>query len=590
MLRLLLLTVRMAVCPIAALLLVGLFTTGESGRGGRPPIILLDDTITAWMPDASGGRDIDDHLDRIDEIQSQYSDGKPLVVVPLSGQVVHDLRSDLRSQLHEVAHGPDWNSVRDRVRRFMASNPDSKIVAISGMRHDLVRSIDELTDLPVVEFDQPAQDERDTVWITGVRSSRAVSLPGDPLTSSQITVMLERGRPEAESSIQIQIDLLDSSGQPTGETATSKVHWPSGARRVTASIDVELELPESAIAHVHLPEFPSPAASWWISLEQRSHASVTMITDEPRSDFDPGLQSSWVQTAIEAGLQPNQLTVQHRSPTGVQIDTLDRPTPIVVVGPELLPASSWSALLDQPNSSPVIVLPRTSSDELSMQSFLVGSGSADVERILTRSGHIPIELPPVPSEGGPLAVLQGELPSLLEQLRIDRMLDLRPLLGLDGAKSLVMIDEHPLLVMLPRESGRSSIISALAWHPSWSDLPLRPAAPAILQELIRSGAHTGMPDPLTASATSGPEAGVLDGRITLPDITSEAQRPMDKSASDRLAELNWVQLDTSKTQIARSGLGPLMGLVLLMLLLLESVLTRCIDNRRSGFSAVRRPA
>ena len=181
---------------------------------------------------------------------------------------------------------------------------------------------------------------------------------------------------------------------------------------------------------------------------------------------------------------------------------------------------------------------------------------------------------------GPLELIRAELPALLGSMQIERMVDLRPLLELGSA--LVLLNEQPLFVQL---HNAPVVVSALAWHPSWSDLPLRPAGPTLIQELLRADLGKHLLETRVAAGPNNLHGGLQGGAVLIqPDAAAAEQTPASTSDIQRLQTAGWSQLLEQASGAAPRDLSGLFVSLLVALIIMESILTRWIDVgvRRTG--------
>jgi hypothetical protein len=181
-------------------------------------------------------------------------------------------------------------------------------------------------------------------------------------------------------------------------------------------------------------------------------------------------------------------------------------------------------------------------------------------------------------------MLSSELHSLLGDLDIERLVDLRPLIDQGLGTSIVTFGGQPLFVQL---DGPNMTVSALAWHPSWSDLPIRSAAPAVLHELLRSDIGSTRVTHIQATAPDNLIAGVReDGLLVQPNVTAADQRPMTASTLQQLKASRWQATDQQLLTQPLQNQSTVAAIVVLALLVLELCVGYRINRLRVWRGAV----
>lgn len=580
-LRLLLLLARSMLGPCAAASVAGVWLSGSGAIDTHPPIIVLDDTIVSWVPGSDGRRDMDDHLDLIDEYRIRFGSSHPLQIVLLSGRIPDGTDRESLARLDPVSSGPDWWGAQERVRRLVEDHTEAPVLFVSAMRKGTVQSFHPSDDPITFRYTSPASHPRESVRITSAKAPRSVLLPGDPLLTGQLTVELSRSDATSSKTSRLRVDVLDVDGAVMVEGRPFDVQWPSGDLERSVSVDVPAQITGDSLLHISLEGIESPAAHWWVALNQRPFVEVTLVTEEKVEEFDPNRQASWLKAAIEAASDESEVMIRSVDPAHIEVDTLPTDLPVFITSPGAVAPATWTALLERRSPTEIIVFPPIDADGGWLRTLLEGSGIHDIDALPVV--HVPTGIRQVEfgRDAGPLEMLRSELPGLLELVQIERMIDLQRVIESNLARPLLSIDGRPLLVELetPFEYG-TVIVSALSWHPSWSDLPVRSASPAMIQELLRSGAESSLDGMETAhgptSLTAGPRAG---GTLILPDVDASDTTPIDSPTIQRLHEAQWRPSTDGASPTAERVWAVLFAATVLGLLLVETWLVRCIDHR-----------
>ena len=562
LLRLLLLLVRMAVPVCAAAALAGIWFDGI-GSTSRPwSIVLLDDTIGSFVKHTNGHRAIDTHLAAIAKLKQQG----PIQVVALSGR---PLPRELLT-LEPIAAGPNWSGALQSVARRTQESRHADVLLLSELRVGVLPDEGTLQQTGVkITFHPPAVDDVDTIRIVRVHAPRAVLLPGDPFEQGHLEVDLVRdgSLPSQRSTLL----LFDDTGV---ELDQHEVHWHVGE----SSRLVQIPLPTSTTHtqfQVQSKPTVSPASTRWITLQQRTSAEITVITDTHNKRFNAASDTSWLDLAVLSGAPNGAMRVRHVFPQDLLIEALPKGMPVVVTIPEAIPTATWSAMLTTKHAGQVLVLPPPDADSNWLQTLLE-SVDPDFDGPLRAIAQDRIlGTMTLADDLGPLELIRAELPTLLGSVQIEHMINLERLVEANVGDALVSLGKYPVFLRL---HNAPVVISALSWHPTWSDLPLRPAGPALLQELLR--AELGQRERVVRTA-SGPgdlQAGMrADGVLIQPDATAAQQTPLLPSTIKKLQDAGWTPTQGSSIASAHKDVSWIFALALVVLVITESVLARCID-------------
>ena len=577
-LRVILFLIRTIVLPLAALALVGLWFNPTGVPENQSRVIILDDAIGAWETGSDGQCAMDVQLEVIEHMQSQTN--KTTHVVLLSGRSlpssdVFDLRS-----LTPISSGPDWTVTAQKVNQLVDKHNINQVVLLSDLRSGVLHSFSgEFIPGVTNSFIPPNEVVRSTIRVTGVQTPRDVLLPGDPFQQGQLTIDIARSNAASSEQTKVLLDVLGPDNTSTVAQYTAVLIWGPGEYNRRLSMMVPEDLPTNGLIHVHIDESTSPAAQWWVRIRRPEFAQVTMITSETKHPFDPALATSWLSAGIQAGAHKDDLTLQWLDHINLQVDAIVPNMPVVVTEPALLTPSTWEALHNRPNAGPTLIIPpidaASSWLDNAMQSI---DGFASINGLTVFQPSKSTTNIIVADKAGALELISNELEPLLRSVNIERMVDLQPLTQVGIAHAIVSIGEHPIFVQV---HNTNIIISALAWHPSWSDISIRSAAPTILQEALRSKGGRTQTDYIIASSPNNTMAGPqADGVLVQPDTVAANQSLANQNTMKRLEEAGWIPHDVDSITGTTTPQSSTIAMIVFMLLGIEVMLAHIIDRHR----------
>jgi hypothetical protein len=438
----------------------------------------------------------------------------------------------------------------------------------------------------------PDGEQRSSIRVMHVKTPRTISLPGDPLASTQLQIDLVRQGPIRDPwTTELTLDQQNQSTREQSRVDTSSIEWPPGARQHSAF----LTLPQGNVDAVFLVSIAlhaAPSSKRWIHVKRHQVGEVTLVSESSGQPFDPSLAASWLHTAIEMDQFDGSLQTTHVHPRDLLIDTLDADMPVVVSNAGALSVDTWLTLLDQGKKTPIIVFPSPTADadDLStllraLDADLLNSDASSASKWNSIPSTLSLLHPSsldgritIPQEAGPLELLRPELSLLLSGLQVDRLVDLTPLVESGRAYSLVNRDGYPLFIAF---NDSPIVIGAMAWHPSWSDLPLRPAAPAVLQELLRAGVDALARESIIASGANAVTGLNDEGILVQADVQAADQTPGDAQVIRFLKDAGWSMTSDESINAVPRDATQILGVLLLIMFTLERVLACIIDLPRS---------
>ena len=583
-LRVLLFLIRSSLLPLTAIALIGFWFNSSETHHNQQRVVILDDAIGAWETGADGQCAMASHIKTIGLMQSQTN--QPIHIVLLSGRSVSS--ADVLHTLKPISSGPNWELATHKAKQLVDQHEIKQIVLLSELRNGVLQSFSgEFIPGVVNSFIPPDEAVRSTVRVMGVDTPRDVLLPGDPFRLGQLMIDLSRSNATDSAETTVLLDVLGADNTTVQSQSKAVLTWNPGEHNRRLSMGVPEVLPTEGLIHIHIDESSSPATHRWLRIRKPDSAQVTMITSEGEHVFDPASAASWLSAGIQAGSQNGDLELQWLNIANLQVDAIMPNMPVVVTEPSLLTPSTWDAMSSRRNAGPILIIPPINAAPSWLDNAMESmNGSPSIEGLPIFQPNSTTNNIVVASDAGALELISSELQSLLQPVNIERMVDLRPLLDCGMARELVSVGEYPMFVQVHKTN---TIISAIAWHPSWSDLPIRSAAPTILQEALRSKSWHSKTGRIVASSPNNMVAGPQsDGSLIQPDVISADQSPANLNAIKQLEEIGWspqVVYSKSGSETLRSST---IAALLFILLCIEVILAHIIDRHRSTRHVVSR--
>lgn len=310
-------------------------------------------------------------------------------------------------------------------------------------------------------------------------------------------------------------------------------------------------------------------------LKQQTSAEITLISDAQSSGFDAALDTSWLDLAVQSGSPDGAMRVHQVYPQDLLVEALPSGMPVVVTVPGAIPETTWSSMLTRKHAGQTLVLPPPDTDSNWLNPLLKAvepefKGAVGAVAKDKVSGALLLA-----DDLGPLELIRAELPTLLGLVQIEHMMNLEPLVEAGIGDAFVSFGQYPVFLRL---HNAPVVVSALSWHPTWSDLPLRPAGPVLLQELLRAELGINERVVRTASGPGDLYAGMQsNGVLIQPDATAAQQTPIRPSTVQKLQSAGWTLAEISTTVPTHKDISWMFVLALIVLVIMESVLARWVD-------------
>lgn len=360
--------------------------------------------------------------------------------------------------------------------------------------------------------------------------------------SNPIRVLLRRsGNGIDEPSVtQVRARIEGASGDPV-ELGTAVVRWEMGQREAVATIAVRSSALASAGAMGLLSVGIDRDAidgdnEWRVPVELRDAIRVGVVAPA-RFGRQVGVgrfeASDWVMLAlVPTAESASGLEIFEVLPGAIDRPRLGSLDAVIVLRPDMVDTGSWVVLREVVDrgglvvvSPPIEAQVHTWPDAM-MSAFGLEWQIAREVRTLEPSVTL---ARPGASEASLLRVIAGELPYLVESVRVSKLLDVTVGLKPEGSSSLAgdRLESDPivsgevglrtasgepvLLIGVPEGSRGVVVLLSTALDPTWTDLPAKPLMVPLMQEVVRQGVARGSQGLMLVSGVQAPRpSGVVE--------------------------------------------------------------------------------
>ena len=506
---------------LLVLLLAGLlgrpfFGSRADDAGPREVYLLLDNSIAASVV-----RDGETTLDGfkaeaerlLSDLDPSRGDSAALVllggpaedaVLPPSADIAGVLRAVERVQATQSR--ADIPGAIDLVARSLGNEAEgaaASVVLLSEFLAGSVPSESQLSVLPArvnrIVLREPRDGpEAENIAVTSLEPLRGVAL-GARGAGGQATVWLERSGSGIDRAKEAAVRLR---AEPGGEVGRAVARFDPGARQTSALVSFDLPPAMDGRATVLTASVDADALvaddSASRPLERRAALRVGIVAQRSglgRTGVDRFQPADWVRLALSPADDSGEIDLVDFAPAGLDRPSLSSLDALILLEPDALPDSAWPLLREMTDRGGLLIV--TPSHRPGAQLWpdaLAGAmGVAwTIDREPTDVEGIGID--PASRETGDrlLAVIAGELESLLAGVTVDRLLRVDD--NTTEASRVLRTASGDSLLIAAQPGGAESTPSAglivylaVAPTPEWTDLPTRPAMVPIMQEIVRQG-------------------------------------------------------------------------------------------------------
>ena len=474
--------------------------------------LIIDDGIVSSSMNPDGLRDFDTHIKHANTLLDSLGPGDQ-VSITMAGDSSNRISTTTDTEAARVWLGglsPTQNQTRinEAIQHVYKSlhpgegQGDRKVFILSSFRAGSVANLTGhgVTFPPGVSllYSHPFQEDRENTRIENLEPLRNILVNTTPQNTPTIerTIMVHMVRdgeilPASTSQLNIS----------TGGPAKKRVFtWQEGE----SSRIVGIKLPQGSGSadgvHVQLSgdDALNMDNSRYLSIDTRESINILLV-DRPASP-DTGNtgttpnSSRWIQYALQPTTE-SPYQIQSIDPAVLRGEDMTGVDVLVLTRPDLLDPTSESWMKNHIDSGGLILVTPPERQ-----------GNHDWMSAISRVFNVPWSTPREPRVHSPpltlvtptasvnsrstLEIIKGELPSLLESVRVQKSLLLE---GVEPEQVLISLDDGtPAIISRGSWSGTPGELLLMAFPPSptWTDLPTKPLMVPLFQELVRGGLST----------------------------------------------------------------------------------------------------
>ena len=395
------------------------------------------------------------------------------------------LETDLITPLNKVV-GTLLNTTGDE---------QSEIIIFSPFRSGSVGNMNEQEiEIPpntTLQFSSPASTNLENIRFESVEPLRRFILRDKQETESGRNSL---GRTAMATLVRDGTELSSKqtsiSSSLNGNTTHKTYRWKTGQQRA----EVEIQLPiesigdESTTIKVFIDDADANTTdnSWYLTMDMVEQLNF-LILDRVGDGSTDSNQSRWLEFALNPG-ELESIDIQVMDPIAIMDSDLEGLDVLVLVRPDLLQETGIELVGDFLEHNGIVLLLPPADREIhhwtvSLHRALKTPWRWEKE---ARTFIEPVGIQESEVASQYLAPIAGDLPVLLESIRVQKSLEIEPSAGADVL--LTLEDGSPLLVVSAQgEDNPGTIIHITTpMNPSWTDLPTKPLMVPLFQELIRN--------------------------------------------------------------------------------------------------------
>ena len=370
-----------------------------------------------------------------------------------------------------------------------------ELIVFSPFRSGSIRTRDaselEFPTGTTLRFSSPATDPLENIRFTSIEPLRRFMLrdPGE-IESGQASLGRTATATIVRDGTTLEEREISISASTNGGTTHRTYGWKTGQQEA----EVEIQLPpvrgdeDSPTIKVTIDTVDANPIdnTWYLSMDMVERIRF-LILDRPSDGFQGVNQSRWLEFALNPG-ELDLMEVQVMDPMAIMTSDLEDLDVLVVARPDLLQDTGIDLVDSFKEQNGIVLLFPPADQEIHHWTTMVQE-KLDLPwqwNQEVRTHDEPMGLRGSDASRRYLAPIAGDLPVLLESIRVMKSLELDP--SSDANVLLTLEDGSPLLVVTnPGEDGSGTIIhTTTPMDPAWTDLPTKPLMVPLFQELIRS--------------------------------------------------------------------------------------------------------
>ena len=539
--QLLLLVVRCLIPIILGLALAQplLSEGGLLGQAGQTVHLVIDNSLTADAPDASGATALSRHQEAALAVIESLGSGDEVGLTLLSNssrdqslppQREHDRVAAAVKRLEVTKGQADVGEALDEVAsRIMGDESRShQVVLLSDFREGSGRVDDPLppnlfnSDRVQLEYAMPADSAIEQVRIVDIQPLRRVVLRdgGVDDLASQSLVQLER---DGERLPETVTTLTATS--TAGRQSTRDVNWLQGQREAVVDFNLPVDDQDDGVSRIRVESGTMTAAQQRHVLVEVQDVLRVVILDREHLGRDQLPLELDAARWIERALRPiDELPIEVRriDPIAMVPSDLVDADAVFLLRPDLLQSDGWESIgTFREAGGLVMVSPPGERQVQGWTEAMVQAMDIDWTFAAERTELDPAEgLVVADTDESVLRVIGAELPTLLEPVDVRQLVEVEP--GMNGIVSVRTAEGRPLLVTESVPGRGTLAFLSTAPRLDWTNLPAKPLMVPLIQETLRGGLHLsrGKQQAVVGDLDWNQDMASRRGEIRHPDGTS----------------------------------------------------------------------
>lgn len=464
--------------------------------------LLIDNSLVSIPLNDSDESPLDKHIEAAFEIIKSSNDGDLFRIIPIasidenSGVPTSDrgMIIDYLERIDNSNQPVDIERVLSTVKTDTENDSTRlhKIFLLSDFRRGTSCVEEKINDVDFdpttvnLQYTEPSSESIEIVRVIGADPARRITLRGGGIESlvSQCVVRLERDGTKLPPSETV---IKATSG--IGDQTVRNVSWEDGQREMVVDMVLPVSPDELKVSPISISTGPHPSQIFHTTIEVEESLRTVVLNRnqvDSRNEKTGSDSGKWMERAI-IPTQDMPIDVRTIDPASLSPTDLLNTDAVFILRPDLLETDSWNELsVFLRNGGMVMITPpgnREVHDWIeSMNDAFDLEWGFQGETVIHDEGE---KINYIPSSDSILDVIDSELPSLTEPVRVTRIVDIDP--GLQGT---TLIDDGTGIPFLITESSRGMgvlVVLTTAIDLAWTSLPAKPLMVPLIQECLRGG-------------------------------------------------------------------------------------------------------
>ncbi|MBG84667.1 MAG: hypothetical protein CMJ40_08995 [Phycisphaerae bacterium] len=464
--------------------------------------ILIDNSITSGGFEGTTISPLERHIESARNIVRSSNDGDLFRIIPLApGQEPPEFYASERETTldrinlitnsnHPAEIGNILRTVSNEID--LDSTQLHRIFLLSDFRQGTSHVKDKIQN---VEFDptrvellfsEPSSESIEIVRVTGADPARRITLKGGGIESlvSQCVVRLERDGNRLPPS-----NTVITAKSRSGDETVRNVSWEDGQREMVVDMVLPVSPEELKISPISISTGPHASQNHFTTIEVEESLKIIVLnrnqidSRDRETGNDPG---TWMQRAL---VPTDDIPIDVRSidPASLSPTDLLNTDAVFILRPDLLEQDSWDELSMFLSNGGMVMITPPANREIhdwidSMNKVFELDWGFQGETVVHDKGE---RIKNIESSDSILDVIDPELPSLTEPVRVMKIVDIDP-----GMQGTVLMEDETGIPLLIIESSRGMgvlVVLTTAVDLEWTSLPAKPLMVPLIQESLRGG-------------------------------------------------------------------------------------------------------